>query len=81
PSEVVDKIKTQIDKLNKDVLPADTKIIPYYDRADLISYATETVLHNLLEGVLLVVVLISLFLFNWRATFIVALIIPLSLLF
>lgn len=74
-------IASNIDKLNKDVLPADTKIIPYYDRADLISYATETVLHNLLEGVLLVVVLISLFLFNWRATFIVALIIPLSLLF
>ena len=81
PSEVVKAVKQKIDELNNEVLPADTKIIPYYDRADLIEYATDTVLHNLFEGVLLVIVLISLFLFNWRATVIVAVIIPISLLF
>ncbi|MFT3855883.1 MAG: efflux RND transporter permease subunit [Ilumatobacteraceae bacterium] len=81
PSEVVKGIKDKIRYLNQYVLPADTKIIPYYDRYDLISYATHTVLHNLIEGVLLVVVLISLFLFDWRATAIVAIIIPISLLF
>ncbi|MBN9379979.1 MAG: efflux RND transporter permease subunit [Chitinophagaceae bacterium] len=81
PSDVVKKIEDKIDYLNNHVLPADTKIVPYYDRADLIEYATHTVLHNLVEGVLLVIVLISLFLFDWRATVVVAVIIPISLLF
>jgi heavy metal efflux system protein len=81
PSEVVAGVKKEIEKLNRDVLPADTKIVPYYDRADLISYATHTVLHNLVEGILLVIVLVSLFLFDWRTSVIVAVIIPMSLLF
>ncbi|MFL9484311.1 efflux RND transporter permease subunit [Chitinophagaceae bacterium LWZ2-11] len=81
PSEVVKGIEAKVKYLNENVLPADTKIIPYYNRSDLITYATHTVLHNLIEGVLLVVVLISLFLFDWRATVVVAVIIPISLLF
>ena len=81
PSDVAKHIEDKIKYLNEFVLPADTKIVPYYDRTDLISYATHTVLHNLVEGVLLVVVLISLFLFDWRATLVVAVIIPISLLF
>ena len=59
PTEVVEGVKKEIDKLNRDVLPADTKIVPYYDRSDLISYATHTVLHNLIEGMLFVIVLVS----------------------
>lgn len=81
PSEVVKNIEQKVKYLNQYVLPADTKIVPYYDRANLIEYATHTVLHNLIEGVLLVIVLISLFLFDWRATVVVAVIIPMSLLF
>ncbi len=81
PSEVVTNLKKKIDYLNNFVLPADTKIVPYYDRANLIEYATHTVLHNLIEGIILVIILISLFLFDWRATLIVAVIIPISLLF
>ena len=81
PSEVVKGIEAKVKYMNDYVLPADTKIVPYYDRTDLISYATHTVLHNLVEGVLLVIVLISLFLFDWRATAVVAVIIPISLLF
>jgi len=81
PAEVVKGLKKEIDKLNRDVLPADTKIVPYYDRSDLISYATHTVLHNLVEGILFVILLITLFLFNWRTTLIVGVIIPISLLF
>jgi len=80
-SEVVKHIEEKIDYLNESVLPADTKIIPYYDRSDLIGYATHTVLHNLTEGILLVTLLVSLFMFNWRTTFIVAVIIPMALLF
>src|SRR5579862_4942586 len=81
PTQVVDAIKTKIDKLNNSILPQDTKIIPYYDRSDLIEYATHTVLHNLIEGILLVTLLVSLFMFNWRTTLIVSIIIPMALLF
>lgn len=81
PSEVVKAVKAKIDKLNNSILPADTKIIPYYDRSDLIEYATHTVLHNLIEGILLVTLLVSLFMFNWRTTLIVSIIIPMALLF
>ncbi len=80
-SDVVTAIKEKIEKLNSSVLPADVKIVPYYDREDLITYATHTVLHNLVEGVLLVTLLVSLFMFNWRTTLIVSIIIPMSLLF
>jgi len=81
PSEVVKRIEEKVDYLNESVLPADTKIIPYYDRSDLIGYATHTVMHNMAEGILLVTLLVSLFMFNWRTTLIVAVIIPLALLF
>ncbi|MBA4198762.1 MAG: CusA/CzcA family heavy metal efflux RND transporter [Chitinophaga sp.] len=81
PSKVVDAVKQQINKLNTTVLPADTKIVSYYDRSDLIEYATHTVLHNLIEGILLVTLLVSLFMFNWRTTLIVSIIIPMALLF
>jgi len=81
PSEVVKAIEDKVDKLNNDILPPDTKIVPYYDRKDLINYATHTVLHNLVEGILLVTILVSLFMFNWRTTLIVSVIIPMALLF
>ncbi len=81
PSQVVQALKKKIDKLNAQILPGDTKIVPYYDREDLIRFATHTVLHNLVEGIILVTLLVSLFMFNWRTTLIVSIIIPLSLLF
>jgi cobalt-zinc-cadmium resistance protein CzcA len=81
PTQVVQAVKKKIDKLNSMVLPQDTKIVPYYDREDLIHYATHTVLHNLVEGILLVTLLVSLFMFNWRTTLIVSIIIPMALLF
>jgi len=81
PTEVVNAIKAKVEKLNKYILPQDTQIIPYYDRSDLISYATHTVLHNLVEGILLVTLLVSIFMFNWRTTLIVSIIIPMALLF
>jgi heavy metal efflux system protein len=81
PSDVMKALKVKIQKVNDQVLPRDTKIVPYYDREDLIHYATGTVLHNLVEGILLVTLVVSLFMFNWRTTLIVSLVIPLSLLF
>jgi len=81
PTEVVNAIKEKVEKLNNGILPRDTRIVPYYDRSDLTEYATHTVTHNLAEGIILLTLLVSLFMFNWRTTLIVALIIPLSLLF
>ncbi len=81
PTEVVEAIKEKVEKLNNGILPHDTRIVPYYDRSDLIEYATHTVTHNLVEGIILVTLLVSLFMFNWRTTLIVSIIIPLALLF
>ncbi len=81
PDRVIKGIKTQLERLNNTVLPQDTKLVTFYNREDLINYATHTVLHNLIEGILLVTLIVSLFMFNWRTTLIVSIIIPLSLLF
>ena len=80
-SKVIEALKVQIDKLNNVTLPADTKIIASYDRTNLIEFATHTVLHNLIEGLLFVTLVVSLFMFNWRTTLIVSIVIPISLLF
>ena len=80
-AEVIKALKKRIQLVNEKVLPGDTRIAPYYNREDLIGYATHTVLHNLVEGILLVTFIVSIFMFNWRATLIVSIIIPIALLF
>ncbi len=81
PSEVLDNVHAKIDQLNKSILPKDVKIVPFYDRTVLMSYATETVIHNLLEGIVLVTAIVLIFMADWRTTITVSIIIPLSLLF
>lgn len=81
PTEVIKALKLKVDKINNEILPPDTKMVPYYNRENLINFATGTVLHNLIEGILLVTLIVSLFMFNWRTTLIVSIVIPLSLLF
>jgi len=67
--------------LNDQVLPPGVKIVPYLDRDDLVDYTTHTVLHNLAEGMILVVIILFVFLGNARGAIIVSLTIPFSLLF
>ena len=81
PSEVLGRLKQKIEELNTTVLPSDVKMSVFYDRDNLMSYCTKTVMHNLVEGILLVTVIVFLFMADWRTTLIVAIIIPLSLLF
>lgn len=81
PSEVLGRIKAKIEQLNKEILPSDVKMVTFYDRDTLMEYCTSTVMHNLLEGIILVTVIVFIFLADWRTTLIVASIIPLSLLF
>ena len=70
-----------VQRLNDQILPQGVKIVPYLDRDDLVHYTTHTVLHNLLEGMILVVIVLFIFLGNVRGAIIVAMTIPFSLLF
>jgi cobalt-zinc-cadmium resistance protein CzcA len=81
PSDVIKKVQTKIEELNTKILPSDVKIETYYNRQDLINFATHTVIHNLVEGIILVTLIVFLFMAEWRTTLIVSIIIPLSLLF
>ncbi|HEY2546263.1 MAG TPA: CusA/CzcA family heavy metal efflux RND transporter [Candidatus Acidoferrum sp.] len=74
-------IHAMVRQLNDQILPRGVKIVPYLDRDDLVHYTTHTVMHNLTEGMILVVVILFLFLGNARAALIVALTIPFALLF
>jgi cobalt-zinc-cadmium resistance protein CzcA len=74
-------IHEKVKYLNERVLPPGVKIVPFLDRSDLVGFTTHTVLHNLTEGILLVVFVLFLFLGNVRSALIVAGTIPFSLLF
>ncbi len=77
---VVDAVKDRIDEI-KGALPDGVVIEPYYDREVLVERTIETVVRNLVEGALLVIGILLLFLVNLRAGLVVASIIPLSMLF
>jgi heavy metal efflux system protein len=81
PSEVLGRIEAKVKDLNDNILPKDVKIDTFYDRTTLMDYATETVIHNLIEGIVLVTVIVFIFMADWRTTLTVSIIIPLSLLF
>ncbi|MBD0368947.1 MAG: efflux RND transporter permease subunit, partial [Flavisolibacter sp.] len=81
PSEVLQRIQAKVKDLNDNVLPKDVRIDTFYDRTVLMDYATHTVLHNLVEGIILVTVIVFIFMADWRTTVTVGIIIPLSLLF
>jgi cobalt-zinc-cadmium resistance protein CzcA len=81
PSAVLKRVKEKITELNEKVLPPDTKMETFYDRDTLMGYCTDTISHNVLEGIILVTVIVFIFMADWRTTLIVSLIIPLSLLF
>ncbi len=81
PREVLDRLHTKVEELNKVLAKQDVKLVTFYDRTTLMDFCTETVIHNLLEGIILVTVVVFLFMADWRTTAIVALIIPLALLF
>jgi heavy metal efflux system protein len=71
----------KVDELNNVILPPGVKLVPFIDRSDLVHYTTHTVLHNLTEGIILVIIILFLFLGNVRGAIIVALTIPFALLF
>lgn len=78
---MLESLHAMVSKLNDHILPPGVKIVPYLDRDDLVHYTTHTVLHNLAEGMILVVIILFIFLGNVRGAIIVSLTIPFALLF
>jgi cobalt-zinc-cadmium resistance protein CzcA len=74
-------IHAMVQRLNDHILPKGVTIVPHLDRDNLVDFTTHTVLHNLAEGMILVVIVLLAFLGNIRGALIVALTIPFSLLF
>ncbi|NLR68605.1 efflux RND transporter permease subunit [Chitinophaga varians] len=81
PANVIVELKKKIEELNTRILPDDVKIKTFYNREDLIDFSTHTVLHNMIEGIIFVTVIVFIFMADWRTTVIVAVVIPLALLF
>jgi heavy metal efflux system protein len=79
-ADVVNRVKQKMTTIQKS-LPPDVVIEPYLDRTDLVNRAISTVQTNLIEGALIVIFVLVLFLGNFRAGLIVASAIPLSMLF
>jgi cobalt-zinc-cadmium resistance protein CzcA len=79
--DVLRAVEAKTQELNATVLPRDVKVVPFYDRSDLVHETVLTVERNLLRGMLLVVVVLIFFLYDVRSGLIVAVTIPLSLLF
>jgi cobalt-zinc-cadmium resistance protein CzcA len=76
------KVEALVDKINTTgILPPGVQIKRIYDRSDLIKVTTHTVMHNLIEGILLIFILQYIFLGNIRAALIVAATIPFALSF
>src|ERR1700732_816244 len=74
-------VEEKTKELNEHILPPDVKVHPLYDRSDLVRLTTDTVEANLLRGMILVLIVLIFFLVSARAAVIVALTIPLALLF
>jgi len=79
--EALAGIHAKVKELNERILPPGVKVVPFIDRSTLVHFTTHTVLHNLTEGMILVVIILFLFLGNVRGAIIVALTIPFALLF
>jgi cobalt-zinc-cadmium resistance protein CzcA len=79
PSVVLDGLRERLHEVNNRVLPDGVKVVPFYDRTDLVDTTLETVFHNLAEGAILVTLVLFAFTLSMRASLIVATVIPLSL--
>jgi cobalt-zinc-cadmium resistance protein CzcA len=77
---VVNRVKDRIEQVKK-TLPPGVELKPFYDRTELVDRTIYTVVKNLVEGAILVIIVLILLLGNWRGALLVATVIPLSMLF
>jgi cobalt-zinc-cadmium resistance protein CzcA len=80
PSEVLPRVRAAVDELNGR-LPQGVRLVPIHDRSHLVESTLHTVSHVLVEGFVIVVTVLLVFLLSVRAALLTALVIPLSLLF
>lgn len=78
--EVIKNVKERINQIQKS-LPEGVVIEPFIDRTNLVDRVEGTIARNLIEGGLIVIFVLVIFLGNWRAGLVVASVIPLSMLF
>jgi len=80
-SEVLNRVEEKIKELEASELPEGIKLRIIYDRSELVDYTLRTVSHTLIEGIIIVILVLVFFLTSIRSALIVALTIPISLLF
>ncbi|MEG1499125.1 MAG: CusA/CzcA family heavy metal efflux RND transporter [Bacteroidales bacterium] len=80
PSEVLQGVKAAVEELNETGLPKGVSIHPFMDRTELVNTTLHTVSHTLIEGMILVLLVLILFLRSWKGAVLVAITIPFSLL-
>jgi heavy metal efflux system protein len=81
-NDVVERVRAEVDKINNDgTLPPGVKLVPFYDRTTLVNVTTQTVLHNLVFGCILIFLIQWIFLGDLRSAIIVGVNIPFALFF
>ena len=80
-SEVLARVREKIDNVNNHILPPGIQVRPFYDRQVLLDITVGTVKHTMFFGITMVLVLLYVFLGNFRAAAVVAAVIPLALCF
>lgn len=78
---VVSRVKEKVHEINENnILPAGIKIVPYYDRTEIVNASVQTVNKALIEGAILVLIILYILLRSFRGSFVVLIALPLSLL-
>jgi len=78
--DVLKRVRAKTTQINATLLPPGVRLVPFYDRADLVGHTVRTVEENLAFGAILVTLVLVVFLGDWRSAVIVGAVIPLSLL-
>ncbi|MBI3502721.1 MAG: efflux RND transporter permease subunit [Bacteroidetes bacterium] len=81
PGPVLSALSDKVKELNEKILPAGVEMKTFYNRQNLIDFCLHTVLHNVTEGMILVIILVFVFMLDMRSTIILSITVPLSLLF
>lgn len=79
-TKVVEGIKQKVKEINAKMLPPGVSLMQTYERTELVDQTLHTVMHNLIEGSLLILIISLIFTSSWRAAVCICVVIPLSLL-
>jgi len=74
---VVERVKQKVEEIRQN-LPKGVDIIPFYDRAGLVNYVIHTVISNVIFGIILIIIVLTLTIGNWRVSLLIAFSVPLT---